>query len=277
MTTMVLARNEWLKTTRRLAFWITLLCLAGLMGIVFWDRHSTGVNSAKVAPFTLPDGWRYILSEAGPMPAMFGAVLIIMLVASEFSWRTARQNVIDGLSRGQFFAGKTLLLPAVAVATLLPVVLVGATVALLDTAPSALAGALPGQEDLAFAGGDLLAVGVMAAMALLLATTVRSSGPAMALYFFYIAFGERILAGAAARLIPAAAALGPYWPWQVVSRLTEEGTYYAPVRQAAVEEAATKGAAAPTFIDPAVLSAVAVAWILVFALGGYLAFRRRDL
>lgn len=276
MTTTVLARNEWIKTTRRLAFWVTLLCLAGLMGIMFFDRHSAGVRSEKVPLFQLPDAWSFILGEPGPIPAMFAAILMILLVASEFSWRTARQNVIDGLSRGQFFAAKTLLLPAVAAAVLIAVLGIGAVTAALSTDLNA-APTLVGRHDLALMGGAFLAVVGMGAAGLLLASLIRSAGPAIALFFFYLAFAERILIGAVQRILPASAALAPYWPANLFMALTNPDNYYPAQQQAAIAAALEEGSTAPTFMDPAIMAAVAAGWISVFLLAGFMVFRRRDL
>lgn len=275
MTVTVLARNEWLKTTRRLAFWVTLLCLGGLMGIMFYERYSSGVGNEKVPLFQLPDGWSYIIGEPGPIPAMFAAILMILLVANEFSWRTARQNVIDGLSRAQFFAGKTLLLPAVAAAVLLLVVLIGVAFALPGT--SAAAGPVISATDLAFLGGSFLAVAGMGAMGLLLASLIRSAGAAMALFFFYLAFAERILAAGVIRLVPASTALGPYWPGNLFMTLPSSEHYYAAEQEAAIARAVEKGVEAPTFMDPGVMAAAAGLWIALFLVVGFVAFRRRDL
>lgn len=274
MTVTVLARNEWLKTTRRLAFWVTLLCLGGLMSIMFFERYSSGVGSAKVPVFQLPDGWSYIIGEPGPIPAMFAAILMILLVASEFSWRTARQNVIDGLSRAQFYAGKTLLLPAVAAAVLLLVVLIGVGFALPGTAAP---GPVMGGTDLAFLGGSFLAVAGMGAMGLLLASVIRSAGAAMALFFFYLAFAERILAAGLGRLVPASRALAPYWPANLFMTLPSSEHYYVAEQEAAIARALEKGVDAPTFMDPGLMAAAAGAWIALFLVAGFVAFRRRDL
>jgi hypothetical protein len=53
---------------------------------------------------------RTILGTAAGLGSLFTGVLMILLFAPEFSWRTARQNVIDGLSKERFYAGKVILL-----------------------------------------------------------------------------------------------------------------------------------------------------------------------
>ncbi len=277
MTATVLARNEWIKTTRRFAFWVTLLCLGGLTAVMVMDRRLSGLSRESVPLFQLPDGWSYIVSEPGPLPGMFAAVLMILLVASEFSWRTARQNVIDGLSREQFYAGKTILLPAVSLAVLVLVVGLGAGVALWGTDLAALSDPVVGSTDLALLGGAALSVLGMGAMGLLLAATVRSGGPAIALLFLYMSFGERILAQVVIRFLPAAGPLMPYRPFELFMTMTESQHYYPAAQEAAIASALEHGRQAPAFLDPGVMAAAAGGWIALFLLVGFLTFRKRDL
>jgi ABC-type transport system involved in multi-copper enzyme maturation permease subunit len=269
MTTAILARTEWIKTTRRLAFWVTLLCLGALTGIVYFERRPE---------LGLPGAWSDIVGEPGPLPGMAAAILIILLVANEFSWRTARQNVIDGLSRSQFYGGKTLLLPAVSLVVFGMVMALGTGMALWSTDPAALADGVMSRHDLAFLGGGFLSVAGLTAMALLVASLLRSAGSAIALFFFYIAFAEQILAMGVARVLPAAEPYLVYRPADLfMSSLTRSAHYYPAEQQAAITAALEKGGEAPTFLDPGVMAAVGAAWIVAFVLVGFLAFRRRDL
>lgn len=277
MTAMVLARNEWIKTTKRFAFWVTLLCLGGLTSLMVMDRKMSGLSQENVSLLQLPDGWSYILSEPGPLPGMFAAVLMILLVANEFSWRTARQNVIDGLSREQFYAGKTILLPAVSLAIVLLVSGLGAGIALWGMDLTHLQGPLVGPNDLSLMGGGFLATLGMGSMALLLAVTLRSGGPAIALLFLYMSFGERILAQLLHRFVPSVDPLLPFRPFELFMTLTQSEHYYPAVQEAAVAQAVEQGREAPVFMDPGIMSVAATAWVAAFIFAGFLAFRRRDL
>lgn len=277
MTSTVLIRNEWIKTTKRLAFWVTLLCLGGLVSIMALDRRMSGLASEKVPLFQLPDGWSFIIGEPGPLPGMFAAVLMILLVANEFSWRTARQNVIDGLSREQFYAGKTLLLPGISLGVALLVVGIGAGVALLGTELGSLSGPLASSHDLALLGGGVLSILGMGAVGLLLAATVRGGGPAIALFFLYMGFGERLMALLVNRLLPALVPLLPYRPVELFMSLVRSDNYYPAAQEAAIASALEHGREAPTFLDPGTMAAVAAGWIALFLLVGFLTFRRRDL
>lgn len=111
---------EYIKTVKRRAFWVAIAFLTfvvsvAIIGKLFEGRRGVG------APFVAPFSWAMTAAEVGPMPAFFLALTIVMLVTSEFSWRTARQNVIDGLSKEQFFAAKWLMVVMVTIAfTLVP-------------------------------------------------------------------------------------------------------------------------------------------------------------
>ncbi|OFX85663.1 MAG: hypothetical protein A2W99_06230 [Bacteroidetes bacterium GWF2_33_16] len=54
---------------------------------------------------------------------LFLAIVVILLVGNEFSYRTFRQNVIDGLSRNDLLRGKLILIFSIAVYTFLMVLI----------------------------------------------------------------------------------------------------------------------------------------------------------
>ena len=277
MTATVLARNEWIKTTKRFAFWVTLLSLGGLTSFMVMDRRMSGISQENVSLLQLPEGWRYILSEPGPLPGMFAAVLTILLVANEFSWRTARQNVIDGLSREQFYTGKAILLPAISLAVVFLVSGLGAGIALWGTDLTHLQGPLVGPNDLSLMGGVFLSTVGMGSMALLLSVTVRSGGPAIALLFLYMSFGERVLAQLLHRFVPSVDPLLPFRPFELFMTLTRSEHFYPAVQEAAIAEAVEQGRKAPMFMDPGIMSLAATAWVVAFILAGFMAVRKRDL
>ncbi len=59
----------------------------------------------QINPFEFPDIW-VMLSYTAQFFTVLLAILIIVLVCNEFLYRTARQHVIDGLSRLEFTLGK---------------------------------------------------------------------------------------------------------------------------------------------------------------------------
>lgn len=104
-----LLRIEFIKFVRRRAFWVTLVFMALVSSIVIIGTFVQG-RRGDGPPFVGPYAWAMAGGALNVMPAFFLALALVMLVTSEFSWRTARQNVIDGLSKEQFFAAKVLMM-----------------------------------------------------------------------------------------------------------------------------------------------------------------------
>ncbi|MBK9980304.1 MAG: hypothetical protein IPP20_20760 [Gemmatimonadetes bacterium] len=69
----------------------------------------------------------------GVLAAFFASIVLILLVSSEFTWRTSRQNVIDGLSKEEFFGAKLFLLPGVGLFFFIVMVLVAGGFAFAGT------------------------------------------------------------------------------------------------------------------------------------------------
>lgn len=128
----MLFRNESIKTFKRPAFWVTYGFFLFIMTMEFGSDYFNA-RSDPERTFDLPGSWQSILGNNTDVALIFGSVLILLLIASEFSWRTARQNVIDGLSKEQFFLAKLLVVPLIGLLFIGGQVLVGTTFALLGT------------------------------------------------------------------------------------------------------------------------------------------------
>lgn len=103
-----LIRIEFIKTVKRRAFWVTLAFLTLICVVSIVSEMLQG-RKGMAAPFVPPYAWAMTATSLGPMPGFFLAMIVVMLVTSEYTWRTARQNVIDGLSKEQFFVAKWLM------------------------------------------------------------------------------------------------------------------------------------------------------------------------
>ncbi len=272
----VLVRNETLKTTRRFAFWVTLLSFGGIASIINGENWASARSHADKV-FALPDAWSTILSDIGPLPAIFGAVALILLVTGEFSWKTARQNVIDGLSKNEFFAGKVLLYPVVGATFLALLLAIIAVFAGAGTEPGAADVPLVRGTDLALMGGVATTVLGYTSIAFFAAFLARSSGAAMGLFFLYVAFLEQIAGAVLSKVGGAFAAAAAYLPRGVFDRLFDPRQFDPAARQASIDRALETGKEAPVFHDTGLLLALAFCWIALFLLGSWLVYRRRDL
>jgi ABC-type transport system involved in multi-copper enzyme maturation permease subunit len=113
---------------RRRAFWVAISFFVLICVMVVVSGFRAGQRGMS-APFVPPFSWAMTAAQVSLIPTVFLALTIVMLVTSEYSWRTARQNVIDGLSKEQFFAAKWLMAMMVTIAfTLLPFAVATGTV-----------------------------------------------------------------------------------------------------------------------------------------------------
>ena len=269
----VLLRNEALKALRRLAFWTGVLVLALFVFLVswgpFWDAW-TGDPST----FALPEAWTATTLNLASLAGLFGATVLILLIGSEWTWKTARQNVIDGLSREQWFAGKLLLwLMLTVVFVAVPLLITGGLAAVnteLGTWP------LVRVSDLVVIGGVALMVAGFLGMGFLTAFLVRSPGSAVGLFFLWV-FVEQLVTGLLDVLDDWRGEVARYLPQNVLGYLGSRAQYDPELRQAQIERAVAAGRPAPEYFDLPVVVALTAGWMALFALGAYVAYRRRDL
>jgi ABC-2 type transport system permease protein len=128
-----LLRIEWMKIKNYRTFWILLgivvLAIPGVNYAVYGivgaaTSGGKGGGAPIINPFGFPDGWHTICYTSS-MLFIMQAILIITLTTNEFSFKTHRQNVIDGWSRGAFIGVKLI---GVLMLSVLSTLVVGLTV-----------------------------------------------------------------------------------------------------------------------------------------------------
>jgi ABC-type transport system involved in multi-copper enzyme maturation permease subunit len=125
-----LLKVEWLKIKNYRTFWIllamTILCIPGINYMIYdLMNNSFGKVNGKTilgSPFAFPDAWQTITWNSGLL-FILPAILIITLTTNEFTYKTHRQNIIDGWSRMQFITVKLFELLLLALASTLAVFL----------------------------------------------------------------------------------------------------------------------------------------------------------
>ena len=105
----VLFRIEGIKAVKRRAFWVATGAFALFTAIPI-DALAHSAHRVPELDFALPESWPTILTNVAMLGPFFVGMLMILLVAPEFTWRTGRQNVIDGLSKERLFTGKVMVL-----------------------------------------------------------------------------------------------------------------------------------------------------------------------
>jgi ABC-2 type transport system permease protein len=266
---------EWFKARHRAVFWVTTGFFAVLyllmLGITQYQHAKDPANNSS---FSLPGDWLMLLQGPGDLGVLLVIVTLVLLVASERTWRTQRQNVIDGLSRAQFFSGKLLLgLLLVIIFWLMPAVL-GMVFAVFDGAPGYTDGTGPFLSPLVLKvfGGYFVHLAATAALAVMFGTIASSSGAALALTFVFMIGLTPITMLLAER--------GGVWleiarrsPFLVFDQLTNPAIYDA-AQRADFNERMPDFMALLAGIEANLLS---LAYALLFITIAWLAFRRRDL
>ena len=272
----ILLRNEWFKARRRPAFYITLGFFAF---VTLMENGDSFLRARRDADFTfgLPEAWSSVFSSDSVLVLFFGSIAMIMLVSSEFTWRTARQNVIDGLSKTQWFWGKVMLLPLLGLLLLLVKLVIGGGAALLGTDVAGASGPVFPLSVLQASGALLLAFFSIGGMALLFALAIRNSGPAMAVWFFWVAMGEQLVPQLLGRAFPALRPALGLLPFNVAQQVMRFASYDAPAYERLAARALAADEAVPELPNLSLALGVNAGWALLFLIASYVFFRRRDL
>jgi ABC-2 type transport system permease protein len=200
---MTLLRTEWLKMKKYNAFWwiigLTALSYPGI-NYIFYLGYTNIVNKptqasqyAKMAignPFTFPEAW-HTVAFFSSLFVFIPAVVVVMLICNEYSFRTHRQNIIDGWSRNQFITSK-----------LLDVALISFVITILYTAVSLVTGFSNQERLITDTWGQVKYIGLFGlqtfaqlSIAFLAGFLIRKAFLALGVFLFYYIILENIIIG----------------------------------------------------------------------------------
>ena len=269
----VLIRIEALKATRRMGFWVTAGIFAAFNAVFVANGVWNTIQFTRPS-FALPDDWPDILQAPANIGPFFLGVTMILLFAPEFSWRTARQNVIDGLSKERFYTGKIILLAGlVALFVAIPLA-IGCAGALVSPSESSWPPVGPNSFNYMLAYGLVLLL--WGSGAFMLAALLRSSGAAMGIMFVYLLMEKivsRLLADASETLHFTL----DFLPAKVFEVLVDPLLHYPEMLAQLNAMRAEQGRPLLEFHDFDFLAVVALAYSAVFLAAAFLSMRSRDL
>lgn len=182
-----LLKIEWLKVKNYKAFWVFIILYAfALVGINYIGFYINELAAQNVpmgqvlmgTPFSFPKVW----GTVGYMSSWllyFPGILFIMLFTNEFNFKTHRQNVIDGWTRGQFISVKFTFALIFSVVATIFIFLIALIIGLLATNSVF---SLEGMGDVGFIFIQTFAY---ITFAMFLAVLFRKSGAAIAVFFLY--------------------------------------------------------------------------------------------
>lgn len=199
---MHILRIEWLKLRKYRAFTVlSMLAVAGVPGINYIvynftsdiaraagaDPMAGAIGNAMVgSPFAFPDVFQTV-SYIGGFLHILPGLLVILLVSNEYTFRTHRQNVIDGLSRTQFITAK------IALAVILAAVMT-LTVFLTACLFGAVSGGAFSMAGIRYVGYFFVQSLLYMSVAMVIALLFRRAGIGIGLYFIYAFIAEGVLA-----------------------------------------------------------------------------------
>jgi len=189
---------EWLKIRFYKAFWILLgLFVVSIVGLnylvdsfIVKAKAQTGKANGDAIlghPFNYPDVWHTVSFWSGFLLFLPG-LIIITLMTNEFTYRTHRQNIIDGWTRLQFIAIK---LVWVFILALISTIVVFATAILFG----ALGDSPFSFLKLEYVGYFFIEALSYIAVALLFGIVLKRAGLAIGLFFLYILIIKNTISG----------------------------------------------------------------------------------
>ncbi len=188
-----LVRIEYLKLKSNKALWILLglyfvAISATVIGLgAFFDYLTRegldfrGINPSLFPIYDWEDIW-HNLAYIAYYFSVFPAFLLIISICNEFSYKTHRQNIIDGLSRTEFFLSKLSFAAFLAITSALVLFVLGLTLGLARSE----SGLEAFGSTLVFIPGHALELFYTFLFAMLLALLIRRSGITIVVFLIYI-------------------------------------------------------------------------------------------
>ncbi len=198
-----LIKTEWLKMKNYSAFWwvigLTALSYPGInyMFYMIYDsmtkNETTSGKLIKMAignPFSFSEVWQTVAYFSSWF-VFIPAVVVIMFISNEYTFRTHRQNIIDGWGRSQFVTSKLI---DVAIISLLITVLY-----LIVTLVTGFANQADSNSDIwsksYYIGLFALQTFAQLSIAFLAGFLVKKAFIALGIFIFYFLILENILVG----------------------------------------------------------------------------------
>jgi ABC-2 type transport system permease protein len=136
------------------------------------DGFGGDFNINRVPIYHFPDVWLNLIWFSGWLK-IIPAVMVVISVTNEYSYRTLRQNVIDGLSRGEFIVSKMLTNFVISILSVLSIFLIGLITGLIYSPSIKFAEVI---TDLEFFFAYFLEIFFFLSYALMLSILVKRSG-----------------------------------------------------------------------------------------------------
>ena len=195
---------EWIKLKSYRAFYILtglyfivvgFVCSGGNILLKYLaNLNSKNANISSIDPrilpiYEFPDVWQNITFIAVRLKIILAFIVIISLT-NEITYKTFRQNIIDGLNRVEFMFSKISMIFVLALANTLLVFLVGLVNGLICSHNISIGAIF---TDMQFLGAFFLNVFVYLVFAFLIGLLIKRTGIAIVFLGIYVTFLEPII------------------------------------------------------------------------------------
>ncbi len=166
-------------------FWVIVglyfftLCMGAASGMEFlkWlsqmiEGFGQKINITRIPLYHFPDIWQNLAWSSGLLKIVL-AIMTVISITNEFTYRTIRQNIIDGLSREQFLLSKVLMNLVLALLSMTMVMLIASVAGLIYSPQLEFPYALTG---IGFFPAYFLEVFAFLSFALMLGVYIQRSG-----------------------------------------------------------------------------------------------------
>jgi ABC-type transport system involved in multi-copper enzyme maturation permease subunit len=237
-----IVKTEWLKIKNYPAFWwvfgITAVTYPAINYLFLYAYHditrqkSTAGQVLKALmgnPFALPEGWR-TMAFFSSFFIYIPSIVVIMLITNEYTYKTNRQNIIDGWSRKNFMAAKMIdVLLLSAIVTLLYAV-VALIIGLTNTTS-----ATTGMWDLSYyIGLFFLQTFSQLSIAFTVGMLLRKAFIALAIFTFYSIIVETIAVNVLKYKYKSDA--GKFFPMEISDRLLTKPVFLGRIDETAYQQ-----------------------------------------
>lgn len=218
-----LIKTEWLKIKKYPAFWwmlgIVALSYPGMNYAIYVNGYKDQLKDETVGPilqmlpnpFTFPDVWQTVAFMSS-LFVFLPSIVVIMFITNEYSYKTSRQNIIDGWSRNDFMLSK--LIDVVIITTV--VTILYAITAFIIGSVNAGDGAANPFEGTKYIGLFWLQLFAQLSIALLIALLVKRAFIALGIFLFYFFPLEPILVALSKKYVND---IGEFLPLEISDRL----------------------------------------------------------
>lgn len=262
-----LLKIDFKKLRNYRTFWVLIILYFATMGLVTSSGmeflkwlNSKGadfdeVDILRIPLYHFPDIWQNLTYVSTYFQLILGIVVIIS-VTNEFSFKTIRQNIIDGFDRKDFLGSKVLMIFVITLASTLFVFLIGAITGSIYSPATEMRYFWTGIE---FIGGYFLNTFTYLMLVMLFAIWIKRSGLAIGLVLIYPALEYAFGASLPDSMDP----MLPYLPMHAINAIIN-----VPFQRYVFMEI-------QDYVDP-VSAIVAVGYIVLFTLLAYRNLVKRD-